>query len=166
MVNSARKNIATDHLKRELRLRTMHNQYKIDRIKSTIESFLKLNYRDEFNTLNDVIPKLNRFLIYCQQNQQHLKQLICSDEILSMDLTNHLKNITIHIPPPREMTIRENFKYRKLVDDQSNSKSKGDAIYVLDGDEIVFIDDLDDVRDKETIEKLLYKPFHDHNISS
>lgn len=142
------------NLLKELKLRVAHNQCRIDNMKETIRIFLKQKYKDEFDDLVHVIPKLNGLLIHCRKSSADYTKLTCPDTILDMDLLDIIKKYTTQLPRIRFMTIEENYKYRQLVDDENDCD---EIVLDLDSDEI-------DAMDEDEKEKRLFKPFHDQNI--
>lgn len=150
MTTTSKKNLRTEVL-----LRTAHNQFRINNIKETIRCFLKQKYKEEFDDLVEVIPKLNRFLNYCQNNSEDYDKLSCPENILNMDVFNHIRKYTADIPEIRLMSIEENYMYRELVVNKDDTEE----------DEVLDLNEID-VLEEEEKERLLYKPYHDQDIAS
>lgn len=144
-----------EQLQIEIQLRIAHNQHQIENIKETIRIFLKHKYKAEFDNLVHVIPKLNRFLIQCKDSSTDYSKLACPDTILDMDfLYSIISKYTKDLPSVRLMTIEENYIYRSLVEDEHDTEEGTDLDFAKIGQ----------LKEDER-EKLLFKPFHDQNIS-
>lgn len=142
-----------EKLKAELLLRSGHNQHRIENMKQTISSFLNQEYQREYDDLINLLPKLNGFLIYCQQNREDYTNLTCADSILNIDV---LKNINMHIgsyPSVRPTTMKENYMYRNLVFDKGASRTPK----VLDRA---------DTMNEYEVAKYLHRPYHDEHLCS
>lgn len=139
-------------LKTELKLRAAHNQWRIDSKMETIRCFLKEKFKTEFNQLVTVIPKLNGFLTYKQQNPEKKEDLTCPDHIFKMDFIDDIGECMDDgdiIPDIREMTLEENHAYRFLVNDPN------DPCQSID---------LDEWDTKTKTAYLVKIPYHDQNI--
>lgn len=141
------------NLKEELLLRSGHNQNRIDSMKETILSFLNQKYCHEYDDLVNLLPKLNAFLIHCQQNPEDDTELTCSDCILNINVVKEIKKYTGSYPPVRPMTLEENYIYRDLVDKKGAPRKQ----------EVL---DRADTMDDNEREKLLYRPYHDEHLCS
>lgn len=139
------------HLEEEFELRSAHNQHHIDLLKQNIKDFLKHKYDQKFDELVEVIPKLNRFMCYCQQNPENYEKLSCPDDILKMDLMKNVKQYEGEPADIRPMTLEENYMYRNLIEDENI-------------DEIAHLNRISKDISNEEKEKTLYKKFHDHLI--
>lgn len=82
----ARKNAFKIELKNELQMRTIHNQYIIKNFQESIRCIQKQKFQNKFNELVGIIPKLFRFLMYCQQNPENA-EFRCPEQILDLDVT-------------------------------------------------------------------------------
>lgn len=138
-------------LRHEFYLRTAHNQQKVNTIMETIRCFLRQKYVDEFDELLDVIPKLNRYMCYLQQLKRNgdLSELSCSEDMLKLDLFEHVRKYTQSIPEIRPMTPEENFLNRRLIDDQETTK---------------FLPDRELMEKPGDYERAIDKPYHDQNL--
>lgn len=140
-----------DRLKKELSLRLAHNQFRINNIRETLKCFLNQKYRPEYDGLSEIIPKLNGFLIYSQQNTEDYTELTCPDEVLDLDVLKSLHYD--HGVDVRLMSVEENFRYRELVEDDSPVREECNI-----PSKILLMED-------EEKEKSLYKPYHDSDLN-
>lgn len=141
-------------LKKELLLRSAHNQYHINTIKKSIQSLLNQKYSHEFDELVNVIPKLNGFLVHCQQNPEDYTKLTCPKAILEMDVLSDVGVYAGDHPKIDLMSSEDNYRYRNLLGGNKGEPTNSSIF-----------DQLHNMNDLER-EALLYRPYHDQTIAS
>lgn len=143
-------------LRRELKLRTAHNQCRVISLQQNICCFLKQKFKEEFNNLFRTIPKLYKFLIYCKQNTQNYDRLSCPEDILNLDLTHSVREcLSCEMLDIRLMSLFENYKYRELIKNENRSNQE----------KLIGIDDFEKMEEDER-ERLVFRPYHDQDINT